>query len=186
MQVNWGLVCSSQTFSCVPDEKQPHKKVLNVACLKIHLSLSSVCVWRTYEIDCLVITCNKKPLACLECLGNVLLMHHLSSGPLSMSWVRSLQIVEASALELATATYHCQVISTGKSSGKKGEGVSLWPVLCSPWGEEFQIMLQLTCWRGNVYCSAVQKRSKESSTSMVTASPPSLNSVWAWAPDLCW
>lgn len=164
-------LCVFQSLFHVFLMKSSLKEVLNVACLRIHLSLSSVCVWRTYEIDCLVITCNKKPLACLECLGNVLLMHHLSSGQLSMSWVRALQIVQASALELATATYHCQVISTGKSSGKKGEGVSLWPVLCSPWGEEFQIMLQLTCWRGNVYCGAVQKRSKESSISMVTEFP---------------
>lgn len=49
-------------------------------------------------------------------------MHHLSSGQLALSWVRSLQIVQESALELATTTYHCQVISTGKSSRKKGEG----------------------------------------------------------------
>lgn len=133
--------------------------------------------------DCLVITCNKKLLACLECLGNVFLIRHLLSGQLAMSWVRSLQIVQASALKFTTTTYNCQVTNTGKSSGKRGEGSISWPVSCIPQGGEFQIMLQLT-WRGNVYCGAIQKSSKELSIIMVTASPPSLNEVWAWAPDL--
>lgn len=72
------------------------------------------------EIDCLAVTCNKKPLACLAHLGNVFLIRRLLSGQLALSWVTSLQIVQASAPELTRA---CQVTSTGKveSSGKKGE-----------------------------------------------------------------
>lgn len=35
-----------------------------------------------------------------------------------------------------------------------------------------------------MYCGAIQKSSKELSIIMVTASPPSLKEVWAWAPDL--
>lgn len=53
-----------------------------------------------------------------------------------------------------TVHKHWQV----KWEGRWG-GVSVTCVIQSL-GEEFQIMLQLHCWRGNVYCGAVQKKFK--------------------------